>query len=341
MASVGRLCRVPDLSLGAANAVRVCMGVTPGERVLILTDESHAPIAEALGEQCRLQDAPFKIISLDGFGPRPLTSLPEKLEADVRAYAPAVSFLALESQKGELAFRHPYLQLIIHELKVRHGHMIGIDERLMGEGMTADYQEIYRLTMHVNDIVKEARVVEVQAPSGTDLRATLDPSRLRWYPCHGLYHEPGSWGNLPEGETFTSPASLDGVIGAEVLGDHFSAKYGVLSTPARVEVGGGRVRKVEAPGEELQSELTEYLAQHENSNRAGEFAIGTNVAVKALSGNLLQDEKIPGVHVAFGHPYNEETGADWHCPSHIDMVATRSTIKVDGQYLMRDGEFII
>jgi aminopeptidase len=332
---------VPDLSLGAANAVRVCMGVTAGERVLILTDDSRAPIAEALAEQCRFLDAPYKVLSLETYGPRPILSLPEKLAQEVRDFHPVVSFLALESQKGELAFRQPYMKLVIQELKARHGHMINIDAQLMQEGMTADYEEIHRLTMHVNDIVKEARLIEVQAPSGTDLRATLDPGRLRWYPCHGLYHEPATWGNLPEGETFTSPASLDGVIGAEVLGDHFSGKYGVLSTPARIEVSGGRVRKVDAPGEELQAELTEYLAQHENSNRAGEFAIGTNVALKRLTGNLLQDEKIPGVHVAFGHPYGEETGADWHCPSHIDMVATRSTIKVDGQYLMRDGEFLL
>jgi leucyl aminopeptidase (aminopeptidase T) len=69
--------------------------------------------------------------------------------------------------------------------------------------------------------------------------------------------------------------------------------------------------------------------------------IVTNIGLQKLSGNLLQDEKIPGVHVAFGHPYPEETGADWDCPSHCDGVATRSTVKVDGQYLMRDGAFVI
>jgi leucyl aminopeptidase (aminopeptidase T) len=126
-----------------------------------------------------------------------------------------------------------------------------------------------------------------------------------------------------------------------VLGDHFSAKYGVLEHPMMFEVDGGRVRKVTHPDDEIRREMERYLVQHENSNRAGEFAIGTNIALKKLSGNLLQDEKIPGVHVAFGFPYGEETGADWDCPSHCDVVATRSTIKVDGEYLMRDGKFVI
>jgi leucyl aminopeptidase (aminopeptidase T) len=230
---------------------------------------------------------------------------------------------------------------LIYDLNARHAHMIGIDDRCMAEGMAADYEEISRLTGEVNEIVKEARVVEVQSPSGTDVRATLDPARLRWHPCPGIYRDPGMWGNLPEGETFTSPASLDGVVGGEVLGDHFSEKYGVLEAPMRLEVAGGRVRKVTHPDDALRLEMEKYLGQHENSNRAGEFAIGTNIALKQLSGNLLQDEKIPGVHVAFGYPYPEETGADWDCPSHCDVVSTGSTIKVDGQYLMRDGEFVI
>ena len=126
---------------------------------------------------------------------------------------------------------------------LRHGHMVGIDDRCMEEGMAADYVEIARLTERVNDIVREARSVEVQAPSGTDMRATLDPSRLRWHPCPGIYHEPGTWGNLPEGETYTSPASLQGVLGAEVIGDYFSERYGLLEPPLRLEIDAGRVRK--------------------------------------------------------------------------------------------------
>jgi aminopeptidase len=332
---------VVDLRPGAANAVRVCMAVEPRDTVVILSDRDRADIGHALAAECELVGAPARLLMMEDYVGRPAKLFPDELSELFREIAPTVSFYAATAQKGELAFRIPYMKQVIYDMKVRHGHMVGIDERLMAEGMAADYQEIARLTQQVNEIVKDARMVEVKAPSGTDMRATLDPSRLRWHPCPGLYHEPGTWGNLPEGETFTCPASIDGVIGAEVLGDHFSEKYGVLARPARFEVEKGRVRKLDAQDDDLQRELEEYLAQHENSNRAGEFAIGTNVALKALSGNLLQDEKLPGVHVAFGNPYAEETGADWECPSHMDIVATRSTIRVDGQYLMKDGQFVI
>jgi leucyl aminopeptidase (aminopeptidase T) len=330
-----------ELSRGARNAVEVCMGVGRDEKVLILTDSEREHIGHAIAEECELREARVHLLKIEDFIQRPALSLPEALTERVDEIGPDVSFYVATAQEGELAFRQPYVKHVIYELKARHGHMIGIDDRCMAEGMAADYEEIARLTGQVTEIVKEARLVEVQAPSGTDVRAKLDPSRLRWHPCPGIYHSPGEWGNLPEGETFTSPAELEGVLGAEILGDHFSEKYGVLETPMRFEVAASRVRKVAHPDDAMRADMEKYLAQQENSNRAGEFAIGTNVALNELSGNLLQDEKIPGVHVAFGHPYPEETGADWDCPSHCDVVATRSTIKVDGQYLMRNGEFVI
>jgi aminopeptidase len=56
---------------------------------------------------------------------------------------------------------------------------------------------------------------------------------------------------------------------------------------------------------------------------------------------LLQDEKMPGLHVAFGNPYPEFTGADWNAKIHVDVIPSRCTIEVDGITIMRDGEFII
>ena len=330
-----------DLSRGAANAVQVCMGVKRGEVVLILTDEQRENIGQALAAECELVEAPAHVLKIEDYVKRPARGLPDALLQRIDEIAPVVSFYAATKQEGELAFRRPYVKRLIYELHARHAHMVGIDDRCMVEGMAADYDEVARLTGAINDIVKEARTVEAQAPSGTDMRVTLDPARRRWRPCPGLYRSPGEWGNLPEGETYTSPATLEGVIGAEVLGDHFSEKYGVLESPMLFEVVDGRVRHVEHPDTQMRSEMEKYLAQHENSDRVGEFAIGTNVALQALSGNLVQDEKIPGVHVAFGYPYPQETGADWDCPSHCDVLATRSTIKVDGEYLMRDGIFVI
>ena len=56
-----------------------------------------------------------------------------------------------------------------------------------------------------------------------------------------------------------------------------------------------------------------------------------------MIGHILQDEKFPGIHIAFGNPYGAHTGADWYSSTHIDVVGTRFDIWVDDQPIMREG----
>jgi leucyl aminopeptidase (aminopeptidase T) len=232
------------------------------------------------------------------------------------------------------------LELLAYQLHSRHGHMIGIDDLVMQEGMAADYDKIYRVTRQIHEIVRQVQSISVTTALGTELVATFSAS-LKWISCDGRYWEQGRWGNLPEGETFTCPQSVDGLIAAEELGDWFTEKYGILSPPVRLVVKGGRLVSVETPDGQLSADIREYIGQHPNSNRAGEFAIGTNVGLSRIVGNFLQDEKFPGVHVAFGNPFGLETGADWDCPSHVDVLASHANISVDGRLIMENGRFLV
>tara|TARA_Y100000310_G_scaffold159627_1_gene159291 strand:- start:52952 stop:53278 length:327 start_codon:yes stop_codon:yes gene_type:complete len=79
----------------------------------------------------------------------------------------------------------------------------------------------------------------------------------------------------------------------------------------------------------------------ENSNKIGEFAIGTNIALKKIIGNLLQDEKFPGVHIAYGDPYTAKTGAKWNIKAHYDGVIRNTTIIIDSEKIMENGKYLI
>jgi leucyl aminopeptidase (aminopeptidase T) len=218
--------------------------------------------------------------------------------------------------------------------------MIGIDEALMAEGMCADYDEVFRLTNEVYALVRNAHTIHVTSAKGSDVTATFHQN-WQWVPCHGRYTEQGQWGNLPEGEVFTAPATVDGVLVCDVLGDFLSERYGVLKHPATLTMKDGNVTSVTCEDAAVEKDLRNYLFSAPNSNRAGEFAIGTLTSLKRLTGNLLQDEKMPGLHVAFGNPYPEHTGADWDANTHIDVIPTCCTIEVDGREIMRDGVFTI
>jgi aminopeptidase len=329
-----------EFAAGAWNAVRKCLNIGPQDRVCIIRDHPRKHIAEAIEEEAVAAGATVRVWTMEDHVSRPATSFPRSLADEILRYSPTASYFIGTSQKGELAFRMPMLQMLTHELRSRHGHMIDINDLVMQDGMAADYDEIYRVTRRVYDIVREARKIAVTTSLGTELVATFSPS-LKWVPCDGRYWEQGRWGNLPEGETFTCPQSVDGLIAAEELGDWFTAKYGILSPPLRLVVKGGRLVSVETPDGALAADVREYMGQHPNSNRAGEFAVGTNVGLTRIVGNFLQDEKFPGVHVAFGNPYGHMTGADWECPSHVDVLASHATVSVDGRAIMENGRFLV
>ena len=108
-----------------------------------------------------------------------------------------------------------------------------------------------------------------------------------------------------------------------------------------ITVKNGYVTQVTSENEALSRELRDYLFSVPNGKRVGEFAIGTLASLKKLTGNLLQDEKMPGLHVAFGNPYPQFTGADWDAKIHVDVIPSCCTVEVDGRTIMRAGEFTI
>jgi len=330
-----------EYATGARNAVRTCLNVGAVDRVAVVRDRGAAEIAGAVVEESRAAGAVAVDWVMEDWVQRPAGELPPPLAEELTRFRPTVSFFIGEGMAGELAFRQPMRALLVDELRCRHGHMIGIDREVMLDGMTVDYDEVWRVTRCVFEIVRQAARIEVATRLGTELTATFTP-RHRWVPCDGRYWDQGLWGNLPEGEVFTAPLSVDGLLVGEELGDHFSPRYGRLEEPVRIRVKEGRVVGVELNGRpDIRAELETYLAQSPNSDRAGEFAIGTNVGLTRIVGNFLQDEKFPGVHVAFGDPYGPETGADWDCPSHVDVLASRADVWVDGRQLMQDGRFLI
>jgi leucyl aminopeptidase (aminopeptidase T) len=220
----------------------------------------------------------------------------------------------------------------------------------MEEGMCSDYKRIVKFTQRLDKIVKGANRIDVATPSGTRLRVELNPE-WRWVKDDGMYHEKGRWGNLPGGELFTAVAESNGQMVIDELGDWFSDKYGCLtkpendsSTPVYIDVNSSRVdlKTVECDNDQLRRELIDYLRTDENSDRAGEFALPTNIELlaKPLIGNLLQDEKAR-VHHAFGNPFSELTGADWQSKTHVDGLMEKCDVWVDGRKIMEADRYLI
>ncbi len=275
---------------------------------------------------------------LEEVAPRPLVDLPTVIADDMERSQ--VSIFAAHAQQNELRSRMQ-MTAIVNRRRMRHAHMVNINRQIMLEGMRADFHKVDRLSAKVVEIVRNAREVRATTKGGSDFTATLNPN-YRWIKTSGLI-SPDKWGNLPGGEVFTSPGEVNGTVVVDgVVGDFLCEKYGSLAeTPLTLRVEGNRLTEARSANKELEHDFWTYTHRDTNSDRVGEFAISTNIELTRVIGHILQDEKFPGVHIAFGDPYGVHTGADWKSSTHIDVVGTRFDIFVDGQQIMSDGKFLI
>jgi aminopeptidase len=328
----------PELLPGARNAIRVCLKVQPTERVTVITDHACEEIAASLIHELEQVDAPHEVFVLEDLATRPLDHLPAAIAADMERSH--VSIFAAHAQHHELRSRMEMTD-IVNRRRMRHAHMVNINRQIMLEGMRADFEKVDRLSRKVIDIVRDAHEVRATTPAGSDLRATLNPA-YRWVKTSGLI-SPEKWGNLPGGEVFTTPGNVNGTFVIDgVIGDYLCEQFGLLDkTPLTVHIRDNRLVEASSDNQALRDAFWDYTHTDENSDRVGEFAIGTNIELDHVIGNILQDEKFPGIHVAFGNPYGAHTGADWYSSTHIDVVGTQFDIWVDDQQIMKAGRFLI
>jgi aminopeptidase len=328
----------PELNEGAYNAVNVCLRVQPDDKVTLITDERCLEIAASIHGEIIKRGARVNLFVLEDFGPRPHTDMPSHILADLATSQ--VSIYAAHGQPGELRTRMQMTNVVTKH-RIRHGHMININKQIMTQGMRADFRKVDEISTKVWKIARAAEYVRATSARGTDIQAEFSPS-LKWLKTSGIISEE-KWGNLPGGEVFTSPLTVNGTFVVDgVVGDYLCAKYGELAAePLTITIKDTRMTEVHSSNRELEDEFWKYCHTDENSERVGEFAIGTNIQLDRVIGHILQDEKIPGVHIAFGHPYAEHTGATWTSSTHIDVVGSRFDIWVEDRHIMEEGEFLV
>jgi aminopeptidase len=328
----------PELVPGAHNAVHVCLRVKPQEKVTVITDEATKGIAAAIVRELEVVGSPYQAWVLEDLAPRPLTDLPREIGADLETSQ--VSIFAVQAQTNELRSRMQMTD-VVNRRKIRHAHMVNINRQIMLEGMRADFLKVDRISAKVVELVSRAKRIRAKTAAGTDLTADLSPN-YRWLKTSGII-SPDKWGNLPGGEVFTTPGEVNGTFVVDgVVGDYLCAKFGDLkANPLTIEVKGNRLTSAKSNSRELEEDFWRYTHTDENSDRVGEFAIGTNIELKDVIGQILQDEKYPGVHIAFGNPYGAHTGAEWYSSTHIDVVGRKFDIWVDERQIMRNGQFLI
>src|SRR5215469_11316006 len=197
----------PELMPGARNAVDTCLAVQPDERVALIADRASCAVAASLSEALSEIHARTTSLLLEDFGPRPMREAPR---AVLQALEQAdVGILAVNPQPGELAARMAIVR-VVERRRIRYAHMVGVTPEIMQQGMRADYRMVDRLSEKLRERMLRAEKLTVKTEAGTSFAAHFDRS-LDWVKTSGLI-SPRYWSNLPAGEVFTTPATVDGTF---------------------------------------------------------------------------------------------------------------------------------
>lgn len=143
--------------------------------------------------------------------------------------------------------------------------------------------------------------------------------------------------NLPDGELATAPLN-DGVNGYITFPGRFWFA-GAEIADLRLEFTAGLVSSVSA--HRGQRFVEQLLDTDSGSRRVGELGIGTNAALRSMTGDLFLDEKILGTaHIALGRAYPQcggtnESALHWDIVK--DLRVPGGSLEIGDRTLISDG----
>ena len=320
------------------NVVHVCLGVQPGERVLLITDQALASEQKLLAETIEAVGPSELITWTLPEDQRPLTVAPDDILEAARTFDAGVQFLGTTTVQ-EQPYRMSLIKATAEGGVMRFGVGLMIDQAIFEHELSADYKRIAEITYALHDFLQDRSNVHITSPLGTDLSFSIAGRQVAVDP--GILREPGYY-NLPSGECYVAPLE-DSANGTLMVDKSFPGI--LIDEPITLIFEAGRVTDIQGGSEAdqllAQIETGEQQAHGEGCRTIAELGIGTNPDAR-ITGNVMTDEKVLGtIHIAIGHnavaPYNGENVA----PIHLDGVMGEPTVTVDGELLIDDGKYLI
>ncbi|MEK6755681.1 MAG: aminopeptidase [Bacteroidota bacterium] len=307
-------------------AVRDCMGVQPGERILIVTDEPLRTIGYALWKAAK--DLGNEVLLVEIL---PRKTNGEEPPKEVAELMKMVDVVLCPTSKS---LTHTDSRRAASEVGVRIATLPGVTEEIMIRCMNADYNKIAERTFRLCEELEKTSAVRVKAPAGADVLLPIKGRKA--HASSGLFREKGLWGNLPTGEAYLAP--LEGQSQGIVVVDGSMASVGMVREPIRITIKDGYATDITGGGEAKRLiELLEPLGK--DGRTVAEFGIGTNDKA-ILTGLILEDEKVMGtIHIAFGD--NKSMGGTVRVASHLDGLVKEPTVWFDERKIMEGGKFLI
>lgn len=318
----------------AAEQTCNCLSINNGKKVVIVTDLSKEFFAKELANKILGKGASLSYFVMEHYGKRPY-KLPEIIFDGFKNADSGI--MIFEPLKGELElFRQPIYELPSKTKKLRLATMPGITEQILEEGMACDFSKIEKFSKIIYDLAVQTKEIKVTTKAGTNLKTLV--GKYKWIMSTGII-SPEIWGNIPSGEVYTTPDSIEGEVVVDGVVGGYIEKV-CKNHPVKMKIKENKIISVYCENKDLEKKVLETINEDENASRIGEVALGTNIFIKHLIGNTLQDEKSPGFHFANGDPLGEDTGAEWNSKTHTDYILLKPTIYFDKKIVMDNGKYL-
>jgi leucyl aminopeptidase (aminopeptidase T) len=321
----------------AERVLHASLALRHGERLLIIVDRANGARGDAFGRAATEVGAHPTTLVLEDLAPRPQARLHGSILEALSKCDAAV--LSIESVVGEASARRTLWDAVCRGGRVRYAHSVGTSNESFIAGTSIDSRRLAELAASIRQRMRPTSLLRVTSRAGTDVTLRVS-SRYRWREDSGIA-SPGAPTQLPAGELFTHPETVDGVYVVEgsVMTDSGSLPDAGQPGALRFDIKGGHVVRVRSPRFGVQ--LESLMRQHTDLDRVGVVCIGTNTGLLSPSGVFGIDQKMPGAHIVLGETFRDVTGATWSSGSLIGATCTHCDIDVDGTPLLRGGRYVI
>ncbi len=306
----------------ARTIIEVCMGVKPGESVLVISDNIRKdlglPIYHAALETGN--DAVYiEMKPRVNHGDEPPKAVANAMyDADVIV---AMTKTSLTHTDAKIRAVKNGARIATMPFGSRSTDFV--TEVFTGGGMSVDYKKMDENIRRLTDKLNGTRRARIITERGTDVVVNYEGREFRG--DTGIVHDPGGFTNLPAGEVYVAPVNTEGVIVIDLT----MGRLGRLKSPLELRVREGLVYSIRGErAEELENILAPFGPVAMN---LAEFALGMNPNAR-ICGLLLEDEKVANTaHFALGS--NSGFGGDVSAGIHMDGVVDHPVVYIDGEKL--------
>ena len=321
----------------AFGAINYIFNPTTQDKILILTDDYSASIAEAFERASLKKGCSVETYEINN-SERPLKEIP----ADLLQLLPGKTIVLniIKAYPEEIPFRINWIFKVEENKLIKMGHMPGITVEMMLRSVNVDFFKMKITADKLISEFKDATHLHITTNEGTDILLGVKDRIF----VGDIGVSGGEMCNLPCGEIYCAPieTEADGIVVFNAsIGD-----IGVLEHPLKVFVSEGKIIKFESDDADLVKRITQLTDVDDDAWVIGELGIGVNPGAQ-ITGNMLEDEKAIGTaHIAFGNNADFPGGGKNNSKIHRDYLFYRPNIKAifpDGteKLIMANGEVIL